>query len=486
MSEARRRPTGGRSRQGRSRIDAPRLAAYDVLAAVREDDAYTNLVLPATLSRAGLTGRDAAFVTELASGTIRCQGTYDAILAACIDRPLAKTDRRLLDVLRLGVHQLVAMRVPDHAAISSSVELTRARVGPGPAGFANAVLRKVAARPLAEWLEIIAPGDDPTALALRTSHPVWVVERLAAAWQACGGAATELPALLAADNDAPAVTLVARPGVCAPEEMEQLGAARLRWSPWAWALPGGNPGEIPAVAQGRAAVQDEGSQLVAAALAAARLGGRDENWLDLCAGPGGKAGLSAALAAQRGARLLAVERQPHRAGLVGRAVRAVAGGVRGVIAADGTRPAWPAGTFDRVLVDAPCSGLGALRRRPESRWRRRPDDLPGLVALQADLLRSGLEALRPGGLLLYATCSPVLAETAEIVEKVLAERADVQLEDLRDNTALAPLRSTDAPPSRGPRLCLPGGVEAGARTLQLWPHLHGTDAMFLALLRRTP
>lgn len=467
-----RRRTGGRRRP---RIDAPRVAAHEVLTAVREADAYTNLVLPAVLGRRQLTGRDAAFTTELASGTIRWQGAYDAILAACLDRPVARLDAGVHDVLRLGAHQLLAMRVPDHAAISSSVELTRARVGPGPSGLVNAVLRKVARRSRDEWLAEVAPGGGRDALAVRTSHPGWVVDLLGEAWRGNGGDDADLEQVLAADNVAPSVTLVARPGLCSVAELESAGAGPLPWSPWAVALPSGDPGQIPAVAEGRAAVQDEGSQLVAAALAGAMLGGRDQDWLDLCAGPGGKAGLLAALAAQRGARLLAVERQPHRAGLVRSAVRAVPGGVRGVVTADGTRPAWRDGTFDRVLVDAPCSGLGALRRRPEARWRRRPDDLPGLVELQTELLRRGLDALRPGGLLLYATCSPVLAETVGIVDAVLGERAGVRLEDLTGNPALAALHRPEAPPSTGPR----------AGTVQLWPHLHGTDAMFLALLRRT-
>ncbi len=233
-------------------------------------------------------------------------------------------------------------------------------------------------------------------------------------------------------------------------------------------LDGGDPGAVPAVAEGRAGVQDEGSQLVAVALAAAPLDGPDETWLDLCAGPGGKAALLAALAGQRGARLVANERQPHRAGLVARALGG-AEGVLGIVTGDGTAAPFRPGAFDRVLVDAPCTGLGALRRRPEARWRRRPDDLRDLVALQRALVASALDLVRPGGVVVYATCSPVLAETAGVVTAVLEARADVVLEDAG---ALLP----DVPDCAGP---LPG-------TVQLWPHRHATDAMFLALLRRRP
>jgi 16S rRNA (cytosine967-C5)-methyltransferase len=437
------------------------MAAMDVLKAVRVDQAYTNLVLPAVLRHHRLAGRDAAFVTELVSGTIRRRGTYDAILAACVDRPLSKVEAKVLDALRLGVHQLLSMRVPPHAAISTTVDLVRARVGSGASGFANAVLRKVAAQDLDEWIDRVAP--DPLIAPVRFasiaySHPQWVVEELrnAVGW-------TELHDLLAADNEPPRVTLVARPGRSTRDE---LPGEPTPWSPYGVVLDGGDPGAVPAVAEGRAGVQDEGSQLVATALAAAPVAGEDTTWLDLCAGPGGKAALLAALASGRGARLVAGERQPHRARLVARSL-AGADGTLGVVAADGTRPPWRRGAFDRVLVDAPCTGLGALRRRPEARWRRKPDDLLGLVLLQRALVGSALDLVRPGGVVLYATCSPVLAETSGVVGSVLQTRADAVLEDA---TSLLP----GVPDSAGPM----------AGTVQLWPHRHGTDAMFLALLRK--
>ena len=458
-------PRAKRQRRPRSaKVDPARLAAYDVLVAVREQDAYTNLVLPPLLRSRGLTGRDAAFVTELVSGTIRRQGTYDAVLAACVDRPLAKVDPGVLDALRLGAHQLLAMRVPSHAAVGTSVDLVRSAVGPGPAGFVNAVLRKVAAHDLSGWVRRVAPdpATDPVGFAsVAHAHPRWVVEALA---EALG--TDELDDLLAADNAAPKVTLVARPGLATVEELRAAGGTPTGLSPYAVRLEGGDPAAVPAVAEGRAGVQDEGSQLVALGLAEAPLAGRDERWLDVCAGPGGKSALLAALAAQRGARLLASERQEHRARLVATATATARAGLLGVVAADGTRPAWRDGTFDRVLVDAPCTGLGALRRRPEARWRRSLSDLDGLVPLQRALLTAALDAVRPGGVVAYATCSPVLAETAGVVSAVLAARDDVRLEE----AALPGV--TDA---AGP---LPG-------TVQLWPHRHGTDAMFLALLRRS-
>jgi 16S rRNA (cytosine967-C5)-methyltransferase len=459
--------TRRRRRPRATPADPAREAAFDVLAAIRDKDAYTNLVLPPLLRSRGITGRDAAFATELVSGTVRRQGTYDAVIAANVDRPLARVDAAVLDALRLGTHQLLAMRVPSHAAVGTSVDLVRAKVGQGPSGFVNAVLRKVAAHDLSGWVRRVAPdpASDPVGFSsVAHSHPRWVVSALAEAL----GSEAELDALLAADNEPPKVTLVARPGLCSVEELVAAGGTASPLSPYAVQLASGDPGEVPAVAEGRAGVQDEGSQLVAVALSRAPVEGRDERWLDVCAGPGGKSALLAALAGHAGARLLASERQVHRAGLVASAPPTAGPGLLGVVAADGTRPPWRDETFDRVLVDAPCSGLGALRRRPESRWRRTEADVAQLVPLQRALLTGALDSVRPGGVVAYVTCSPVLAETSGVVSAVLAERDDVHLEDA---ASLFP----GVPDLAGP---LPG-------TVQLWPHRHGTDAMFLALLRRS-
>ncbi|KRF16284.1 RsmB/NOP family class I SAM-dependent RNA methyltransferase [Nocardioides sp. Soil796] len=467
-----RRPTtssGGRPPAPKAKVDPPRAAAYDVLKLVRLEDAYTNLVLPHVLAEQGLSGRDAAFVTELVSGTIRRQGTYDAIIRACLDRP--KVEAKVLDALRLGTHQLLSMRVPTHAAISTTVDLVRARVGQGPAGFTNAVLRRVTEHDLDEWIRLLAPADTLGFATIAHSHPRWVVEQLGHAL-AAGKRREELDALLAADNASPKVTLVARPGLVTVDELTEAGGEATGRTPYAVALPGGDPGAVEAVAQGRAGVQDEGSQAVALAWAAAPVEGRDERWLDACAGPGGKSALVAAVAAGRDARLLASERQEHRAGLVRRATAQVGAGMAGIVVADGTRPAWAPGTFDRVLVDVPCSGLGALRRRPESRWRRTPEDVAGLVPLQRALLEQAVIATRAGGVVGYVTCSPVMAETREVVEHLLATRDDVELLDAP--AILGSVPGVHLDDVAGP---MPG-------TVQLWPHRHQTDAMFLALLRR--
>ena len=473
----------------RRRTDPARTAAYDVLRQVDGSDAYANLVLPPLLRERRISGRDAAFATELAYGTLRLQGRYDAILARCVTRPLDQVEPEVLDVLRLGAHQVLGMRVPAHAAVSETVALARDRVGAGPAQMVNAVLRAVGRTPLDGWLARLtdeAP-DAVSALAVTGSHPVWIVRALREALAGHGRGPDEVGDLLDADNTAPRVTLVTRPGLADPDVLRREASdadVRLepgRLAPTALVLAGGSdPAGLPAVADARAGVQDEGSQLVTLALADAPLEGDDARWLDLCAGPGGKAALLAALAASRGATLVANEVQPHRARLVERALRAVPPGVvEQVRTGDGRElGAEEPGAYDRVLVDAPCTGLGALRRRPESRWRRTPSDLGELTVLQRELLASALEAVRVGGVVAYVTCSPHLAETRLVVDDVLRRRDDVERLDARGALRAVTVSGADLD------LGAPDGG-AGGLDAQLWPHVHGTDAMHLTLLRRT-
>lgn len=451
-----------RQKLARRRPDAARVTAYRTLRAVTGDGAYANLELGRRLAEDGLGGRDAAFVTELVSGTCRLAGTYDAIIAAASGRSVdpgssvAGLQPDVLDALRLGSHQLLSMRVPDRAAVAATVELAAAEIGERVAGLVNAILRKVAARSLEEWVDELSVGlDELGRLGLRTHHPRWIAEEYV---RLLGDEAEEA---LAANNVAPVPTLVVRPGLASVDELD---GQPTRFSPFGAHRPG-NPEEVRAVRQGRAGVQDEGSQLVAAALAAAVGTGDGRPWLDLCAGPGGKAALLAGLAVRADTWLLASELQPHRAVLVDRALRRFSGELAPVvICADGTRPAWPDGAFEAVMADVPCTGLGALRRRPESRWRRRPDDVAALTGLQEALLLSALASAAPGGLVAYVTCSPHHAETVDVVEAALAATPrEVTIERAAD--------WLEVPDS-----------ELGS-FVQLWPHRHGTDAMFLALLR---
>ena len=465
------------------RVDGPRLVSLQALTKVRQDDAYANLILPGLLERARLGRRDAGFATALTYGALRLRGRYDAIIAHCSDRPVSRMDAVVLDVLRLGSHQLLGMRVPGHAAVSATVDLAAYAAGRGAATFVNAVLRRVSERDLDAWLAVLRAeaSDGVEALAAVESHPVWVVKAMRQALLANGRSEDELEALLQADNAEPKVVLCARPGLIAPERLAGEAEAATRQepcpgdvSPCAVVLAGGDPGRIRAVRDSRAGVEDEGSQLVALMVAEAPVEGRDERWLDLCAGPGGKAALLGACAAGRGAHLTANEIAPHRARLVEASVRALPPGAVEVRCGDGRSLGRDEpGRYDRVLVDAPCTGLGSLRRRPEARWRRSPRDVTELAALQRELLAGALTAVRPGGVVAYATCSPHVLETEYVVRDVLRQlhRSGGRVEVLHAGDIAA--RTAPRPPAGADR-----------QMLQLWPHADDTDAMFCALLRR--
>ena len=444
-------------------MDPPRRAAFDVLRAVAERDAYANLALPAILAERGITGRDAAFATELTYGTCRSSGLLDAVIAAAAGRPVDQIDAVLLDLLRLGTYQLLRTNVADHAAVSTTVEQAGLEFDSVRAGFVNGVLRTISRRDEESWTAELAPSaaTDPIGhAAFVHAHPRWIAQAFA---DALGADAGELDAALAADDARPGVHLAARPGVLTAADLaEAVGGEVGRYSPYAVYLSGGDPGRLAALRDGQALVQDEGSQLVGRALTMAPLIGPDTGrWLDLCSGPGGKTALIAAIAAQQGASVTAVEPNPRRAELVEHNTRGLQ---VEVLRIDGRETDSPAGGFDRVLVDAPCTGLGALRRRPEARWRRTPADVPALAKLQRELLAAAIRLTRPGGVVLYATCSPHLAETVGVVSDALRRH---------------PVTALDTRPLFEPVDDLGAGPY-----VQLWPHRHGTDAMFAAALRR--
>lgn len=467
QEQRKKRPAGaqrGATKPGKSRepvrnigVDPARTAAFEVLNRVRADDAYANLVLPKLLRARKIEGRDAAFTTEITYGTLRTQGVLDAVIADCSSRQLSQIDQEVLDALRLGAYQLLYTRVEPHAAVDTTVRIVEGIGQVKAKGFANGIMRTISRTEPDQWLAKLAPEGEIAGLAFRHAHPAWIAESFA---RVLG--TEELGDALSADSERPTVHLVARPGEISAEELAMsVGGDEGRYSPYAVYLGSGDPGQLEPVRDGLAGVQDEGSQLVARAAAEAEVEGEDQGrWLDLCAGPGGKAALLGAIARIDGAQVDAVEISEHRAELIRKTVRDLPVKVH---VGDGRDPGLAAG-FDRVLLDAPCSGLGALRRRPEARWRKGEDDISGLNVLQSELLDSAIKLVRPGGVIVYSTCSPDLRETRAVVDRALESGQVAEL---------------DAHP------LVPGmtGV-GGEKSVQMWPHRHGTDAMFFAVLRK--
>ena len=450
-------------------VQPARRIALDVIMAVRDSDAYANLLLPVRLERAKLSEADAGLATELTYGTLRRQGYYDAVIAIAAGRTVDKIDPAILDVLRLACHQLLSMRVAQHAAVDESVSLAKTVGSNSATGFVNGVLRTITRSPVDGWREQVLAGarNADERISFEFSHPVWIIRAFRSAL-AAEGRESELDALLEADNVAPRVSIAALPGHSIVAELDAYAAP---FSPLGAILDGGDPLKLKAVRSGRARVQDEGSQLAALALSRARPVQPGETWLDLCAGPGGKAALLAAEAAVGGATLIANEVVPARAELVRKALAVFGSDAPVVWELDGTTVGDDnPDRFDRILLDAPCTGLGALRRRPEARWRKVPKDVAQLSGLQAELLNSALAALKPGGVLAYVTCSPHLAETKVIVEGALKKWAGT-VERLDTPSIVNAITSEP--------LDLPDGPH-----VQLWPHRHGTDAMFIQLLTK--
>ncbi len=437
------------------RPEASRLLAFDLLTEVNRNEGYSNLLLPQALNASKLDERDRSLVTELLYGTIRMQGKHDWVLAQISDRPWNEVDPGIVDVARLGVHQLHEMRVPDHAAVASTVEVARKRLGESKASFVNALLRNVTRTSQEDWFLPLTQMSDPVErLSIQFSHPAWIVSAyfdLLKDW-------AEVESALSINNEAAIPTLVSWPGISTQQDLIDIGAEPTSYSEFG-ALWKGNPGALDLIKARKIGVQDEGSQLVASVFAAAADG---SSWLDMCAGPGGKAALLSSIARTRGVKFTANEVSAVRADLV----RQVVNGDR-VLVGDGREIGNQEEKFDAILIDAPCTGLGALRRRPEVRWRRTLQDLRELTQLQRELIQSAISALNVGGVLGYATCSPHLAETSIQVADIKKKFTNVQ------QIPVGPF--------------MPENLEGGLRdeAMSLWTHRVGTDAMYLALFKKS-
>ncbi|MFL6187051.1 MAG: transcription antitermination factor NusB [Actinomycetes bacterium] len=414
-------------------------SARDVaLAALERVDAgaYANLALPGLLRRTTLSPSDRAAATDLVYGSLRMRAALDFALAPLSRQPLDRLEPLVLRGLRLGAYALLFGGTAPHAAVAETVGAVARAGHRGQAGYVNAVLRRLAAAPPA-WPD---PDRDPVGWATtRGSHPAWIVEEALARL-----GPEEMRALVEADNTRPEVSLRATPGRVGRDELlaELAAGVSARPSPLSpdcVLLERGDPGRLPAVREGRAVVQDAASALVAPAVGT----GPGDLVADLAAGPGGKAGHLAAL----GTRVLAVELHPGRARLVAETARRLGVADRlHTVVGDGRRPPLRPASADAALVDAPCTNLGSLRRRPEARWRHGPEDLPELVELQLELLEAAADVVRPGGTVLYSVCTWTGAETDGVVAELLERREELRLDETR----------------------------------QLWPHRDGADGMFLA------
>jgi 16S rRNA (cytosine967-C5)-methyltransferase len=436
--------------------DAPRVLVFDLLTEVNRKGGYSNLLLPQALSASNFEVRDKGFVTELLYGTLRMQGRHDYILAQVADRPLSEVDSGIVDICRMGVHQLFEMRVATHAAVSATVELARREIGESKASFVNAILRKVSAKTLSEWLEPLATVSDPiTRLSIQYSHPEWIVSAYFDLLKDIERVEQEL----AANNVPASPTLVAWPGDSTQADLVEVGGIATEYSPYGARFEGA-PGSLELIRHRKAGVQDEGSQLVAHIFATAIH--EAASILDLCAGPGGKAALLAHLANVHGQDFTANEISEPRAKLVKNVI-----GKFNCQVGDGREIAKLGVTYDAILADVPCTGLGALRRRPEVRWRRTVQDLRGLLELQRELSDSAISVLNPGGVFGYATCSPHFSETSGEVLRILKDHPELEQIEIDQY--------------------LPDNLHGAVRdkSLSLWTSQHGTDSMFLSLFRKS-
>lgn len=436
--------------------DGPRLLAYDILHEVNRNGGYSNLLLPKSLAQSSLDERDRGFATELVYGTLRMQGRHDWILSQVSDRPWNEVDPSLVDVARLGAHQLFEMRVPTHAAVSATVELGRKVLGESKASFLNAILRKVSQKSLDEYVSDIALiEDDFERLEILHSHPQWIIS----AYMDQLRNIAEVEQLLMANNIAARPTLVSWPGLSTQQDLLDIGATATPFSPYG-AIYDGSPASVDLIVSRKAGVQDEGSQLVADVFS--QISSDRNSWLDVCAGPGGKAALLAAIAKNNEIEFSANEISDVRAKLVRQVVQGAL-----VTTLDAREIASLQKTYGAILADVPCTGLGALRRRPEVRWRRSVADLKSLVVLQSEIIDASISVLEPGGIFGYATCSPHLSETRIAVSETLKRHPEMEVLDV--SPYLHPnLRET--------------GVDRGSLTL--WTHRHNTDAMFLSVMRK--
>ncbi len=440
--------------------------ALQILKAVEEDGAYANLALNKLMEQYQPAKLDRAFATEITYGVLRNLNTIDWLLAHFLKQPLAAQTVWIRNILRMGTYQIMFMpRVPDSAACNESVELAKKYGHTGAVKFVNGVLRNVARQQ--NSIDYPDPKVDPVDyIALKHSHPTWLVER----WLKEFGF-DETVALCQANNRPALNTIrtntlkISRDDLIERLKGEEVDAREASYVPEGLHIHGFlSYGSLKPFKEGLFQVQDESSMLVAHALNPAS----GAKVLDVASAPGGKTTHVAQLMGDSG-EIIAVDIHPHKLELIKENCRRLGiTSIQGVVADARDLPEKYAGWADYVLVDAPCSGLGVLRRRPDSRWRKDPSQLPGIVRLQREILDAAGKCLRPGGVLIYSTCTITREENLGVVESFLAEHPEFIMGDLRQ--------------------VLPPGLDRVATAekgyLQLLPHIHGTDGFFIARLRK--
>lgn len=466
------------SRQEASAALAAREAAAEVLERVHRQGAYLNLTLRAVLRHRGLAGRSAALASALAAGVLRWQARLDLALSRVSRRPLEEVEPRLLEILRVAAYEVGFSRgVPVPLACDLAVRAA-GRLHRGAQAFANAVLRELV-RQDALTLPVCGGPEDARSLAVAYSHPLWLVKR----WlERFGEPATR--ALLEANNRPPPLCVrVNRVRASASEVLQRWRAAGLQAQPGRW-LPEAlllselplAVDQLPGFAEGWFTPQSEAAMLAARAVAPQE----HERLVDLCAAPGGKSTHLAEQTLDR-ARVMACDVHPGRTQLVAANARRL--GLRGVAAvvADGRRPPVAHGGADAVLVDAPCTDLGIIGRRPDIRYRRRPEDLQRACHRQRELLAAAASLVRPGGRLVYSVCSFEPEETTEQVRWLVQRFREFEVEDVRPLLAAAAAGQAQIPPvETEPLRAEPGS----GGWFTILPHVHQTDGFFVARFRR--
>ncbi len=441
-----------------------RREALAILCRVDRGGAYADILLSRALQRNAFPDpRDRALLTELVMGTLRRRGTLDHSLSPLLSRPMEKTDALVRNALRLGAYQLLYMRAPERVSLFETVEAVKKARGEKPAGLVNAVLRGLIR---AGKTPNFPAGEGLPRKAVELSAPLPLLEALI---RSIGEA--EAVAFLSASLEKPPFAVRANPFRASREALlARLSKAGMDPSPCRYASDGillGKPGRVhddPGLRSGEFLVMDEGAQLIAPLLSPRE----GENVLDACAAPGGKTTHLAALS--RGeARVTAVDVSGARARTLRDTVTRL--GVKGVTVAVHDFTAGPlpgsTGRYDKALVDAPCTGMGVIRRNPDAKWRFDPGDTRRMASLQRAILRNAWDCLRPGGMLVYCTCSPLREEDEEVVASFR-----------RESGGAVPGKEA-APGWTGPAdAWTPEGF------VRLAPHRHGTDGFFAALLRK--